>query len=116
MNKKQILVVDDDHDFAESLGQLLEGKGFKVETAHSGEEAMEKSKAQFYDMTFMDVMLPKINGVDCFGEIQKYRPETKFIIMTGYSIASVLEKAKELGAFDILKKPLNLPSLASFRA
>jgi len=108
MTKKQILVVDDDMDFAESLSQVLEGKGFNVETANSGEEAIMKSINKAYDMTFMDVKLPNKNGVDCFEEIKVFRPDSKFIIMTGYSITSLLDKAKNIGVEDILKKPLNL--------
>jgi CheY-like chemotaxis protein len=61
-----VFIVDDDKDFAETLKMVLEGRGYDVEIAHSGEEAIAKFCEQDFDIAFMDVKLPGKNGVASF--------------------------------------------------
>ena len=66
MNKLNILVVDDDQDFSESLTMVLESRGYAVEVAHTGEEAIRKFQDTNFDIAFMDVKLPGKDGVESF--------------------------------------------------
>ena len=66
-----VLIVDDDRDFSESLAMAVESKGFVVERAFSGEEAIEIFRERDFDIAFMDVKLPGKNGVESFMEIKK---------------------------------------------
>ena len=109
MKRMSILVVDDNRDFAESLGDVLELDGHKVTLAFSGEEAFSLFKEQEFDLTFMDIKLPGKNGVESFSEIRKIRPSARVIMMTGYSVPQLLEQAVENGAWEIMHKPLELP-------
>ena len=102
-----IFIVDDDRDFAESLSLVFEGKGYHVFLAHSGEEALEKIKEEKFDVIFMDIKLPGMNGVESFLEMRKMRPDTKVIMMTGYSLPQLIDEALENGAWGILKKPFD---------
>ncbi len=111
MAKLQILVVDDDRDFAESLADVLELDGHSVEIAFSGEEAIQRFATRTYDLAFFDVRLPGKNGVESFMEIRRRHPEAKAIMMTGYSVPQLLDQALANGAWDILPKPLDLERL-----
>jgi two-component system, NtrC family, response regulator HydG len=107
----RILVVDDDEDNANSLGELFEMEGHHVTVAHSGEAAIEHYVGSSFDLAFMDVMMPGLNGVESFMEIRKLRPEAKVFMMTGYSVEQLLQQAMEHGAMGVLSKPINLDKL-----
>lgn len=111
MRPLQIFIVDDNQDFAESLADILELDGHQVELAFDGETAVEKFREQSFDITFMDVKLPGMNGVESFFEIRKINPRARVIMMTGYSVEQLLNQAVEYGAVDILYKPLEMPKV-----
>ncbi|HBO42889.1 MAG TPA: hypothetical protein DD670_02925 [Planctomycetaceae bacterium] len=102
----RILIVDDDRDFAEGLADVLLPRGFEVELAFSGEEALTKFIHGDFDVTFMDVRLPGKNGVESFLEIRARKPHARVIMMTGYSVEQLLEQAVAGGAWAVLHKPL----------
>ena len=108
MNVSRVFIVDDNQDFAESLALLIEGRGYEVELAFSGEEAIAKFRQQNFDITFMDVKLPGMNGVESFLEIRKFKPSARVVMMTGYSVEQLLEQAVEHGAWGVLNKPLDI--------
>lgn len=107
----RILVVDDDTDFARALSVFLEIEGHHVEMAFSGEEAVSKFRGQDFDMTFMDVKLPGMSGVESFFEFRKIRPDTKVMMMTAYSVEQLLNEAVDAGALGILRKPFETDAL-----
>src|SRR5260370_22214654 len=82
----RVLVVDDDCDHAESLGDVIELRGHAAQLAYSGEEAIEYFRAGDFDFVLLDVKLPGINGVDTFLEMKKIRPTAQVMMMTGYSV------------------------------
>lgn len=108
MNPLRVFIVDDDRDFAESLTLLIEGRGYEVELAFSGEEAVEKFRQRDFDITFMDVRLPGMDGVESFMEIHKLKPSARVVMMTGYSVEQLLERAVEQGAWGVLNKPIDV--------
>lgn len=108
MSDIKILVVDDNQDFAETLSDVLELNGYEVDTAYSGESAIEKYNNEHYDLAFMDVRLPGKNGVESFLEIRKIKPKAKIIMMTGYSVKQLLAEALDHGALDVLYKPIEV--------
>ncbi len=111
MNSLQILVVDDDYDFAESLAEVLEDRGHAITIANSGEEAIEVFNNDKFDLIFMDVKLPGMNGVESFLAIRAAHPTARCYMMTAYSIEQLLQQAVKNGALGILAKPLILPEL-----
>jgi DNA-binding response OmpR family regulator len=111
MKRIRVLVVDDDEDFAQSLAMLLKSRGYEIELAYSGEEAIEKSYKQHFDITFMDVMLPGKSGVESFTEIRQFKPKAKVVMMTGFSLEEILDEAMEKGAWGIFNKPLNVKKM-----
>jgi len=116
MRTLQILVVDDDPDFAESLAEVLEARGHQVEWAFSGEEAVQKFVQQEFDVTLMDVAMPGMNGAEAFFEIRKLKPDARVIMMTAFSVEHLLEQAVDKGAVGVLHKPIDPDELFSLLA
>lgn len=105
----RILVVDDDQDFAETIAEILDSRGHDVQLAHSGEDALAQAAGASFDLFLMDIQLPGINGVEVFHELRKGNPNARAILMTGYSVEQLIEKAVEEGAIAVLKKPIDIP-------
>ena len=108
MNTLHILVVDDDRDFADGLADALELHGHRVERAFTGEEAIDRSREEDFDVIFMDVKLPGKDGFQCILDVRSCKPKVKVVIMTGYTAAHLMELARANGAWLTLRKPLNI--------
>lgn len=104
---KRIFVVDDDRDHAESLADILEMRGYEVEIAYSGEEAVERFQVADFDLVFMDVKLPGKNGVETFFAFRKLRPDAQVMMMTGFSLEALVRQAVEGGALGVMHKPFS---------
>jgi two-component system, NtrC family, response regulator HydG len=107
----RILVVDDDIDNAQSLGELFEIEGHRPHVVHSGEDAVEAYMAHHFDLAFMDVMMPGMNGVESFLEIKRRKANAKVFMMTGYSVEELLRQAISEGALGVLSKPMDSAAL-----
>jgi DNA-binding response OmpR family regulator len=110
----KVLIVEDDPDFAESLMIALGVRNCHVEIARTGEEAVRKFRNLCYDIAFIDIKLPGKNGVESLAEIRGFCPAAKVVMMTGFSEATVLDKARQAGAIDILRKPFRLKEMFSY--
>jgi len=108
---KRILVIDDDQDHAESIVDILSMRGYVVEAAFSGEAGVKIFRDEDFDMVFMDVKLPGMNGVETFFEFKKIRPSAKVMMMTGYSLEQLISQAIENGALGVLHKPFAITEL-----
>ncbi len=106
--------MDDDRDFAESLAMALEGRGYLVVVASSGEEALQVFQKEDFDIAFMDVRLPGINGVESFLRIRKIKPAARVVMMTGYSVEGLLKQAVKNGAMGVLHKPMDVGKVLEF--
>ncbi len=106
MKKLRVFIVEDDRDFAEGLALLLQVEGYEVTIAFSGEEALQVFKQQDFDITFMDVRLPGMNGIESFFELRRLKPGARVIMMTAYSVEQLLNETINGGALGVLSKPL----------
>ena len=113
MKPQRIFVVDDDQDFAQSLADVLDNRGHQVEMAFSGEQAVQKFREQEFDVTLMDVRMPGMSGVESFQEIRRLEPDAQVILMTGSSLAHLLQEAVDEGAVGVLNKPIDLAVTAA---
>lgn len=111
MRPLDILIVDDDRDLADAIGEALEMVGHKPTVAYSGGDAIEKYCARSFDMTFMDVKLPDINGVETFLTIREMDPSARVVMMTGYRIDQLLAQATDNGAIKVLRKPFAMEEI-----
>jgi two-component system, NtrC family, response regulator HydG len=106
----RIMIVDDDQDLAESLADLLFAHGYQVEIARNGREAVEQAQVQDFDVAFMDVRMPVMNGVDSFFAIKQMKPQARIVMMTGFK-EPILEKAIHAGAEGPLHKPFGIEQM-----
>ncbi len=108
---KKILIVDDEEDVRLFLRDFLSDRDFQVETAGSGEEALEKFPKYLPDVTLLDVMMPGIDGLECLEQIKKKYPKNTVIMITALKDEARMAKAKKLGAHDYIVKPFSLSYL-----
>jgi len=111
MQKKRILVVDDDEAILESLKGYLTLKGYAVDTAKTAKEAVRKSEARFYNLAVLDIRLPDANGTDLLTTMRKNRPEMVKIMLTGYPDQANTMASLNRGANGYLLKPVELDKL-----
>ncbi len=106
-----ILVVDDEFSTRETLKGVLEDRGYKVATAEDGLTAIEKAKKTHFDVMFIDVVMPGIDGFKTLEGVKKVDPKTKLVMMTGHDIEDFAEKAISRGAFACMSKPIDMVEL-----
>lgn len=84
MAGKSILIVDDDRGILKSFRELLEPKGYNVDTAETGREALEKCRVHPYNLAVIDVKLSDTEGTELLARVHELLPRSRKIIMTGY--------------------------------
>ena len=87
---------------------MLDSRGYVSSIANSGLEALDLIRSNDFDLTFMDVKMPGMNGVETFKAILEVKPKAKVVMMTAYSVDSLLEEAMLSGVQGVLHKPLNM--------
>lgn len=103
---KKILLVDDDKDLCDLYNTTLGAEGFEVKIANNGEEALSEIMKERPDLIILDIMMPKIHGIDTL-DIIKATPETKdikIVILSALSDQKMIQKAKEFGIVDYIVK------------
>jgi CheY-like chemotaxis protein len=107
----KVLVVDD-HDGVRALvGDLCEELGYQVNEARNGKEAVERVERGTYDMIFMDIHMPQMNGIQAIQEIRTAQPQAFVVAMTGEANTNEIAKARRYGAYDCLSKPFEVAEL-----
>jgi len=106
--KTNILVVDDQIGMLETFTDILEDRDYNVATADDGFTAIKKVREQSFDLIFMDIKMPGLNGVQTFRELKKINPKITVIMMTDYSVEDLIEEAVEEGAYAVIYKPFNM--------
>lgn len=100
-----ILVVDDEGAIRYSISKTLQRVGYQVQTAASGEEALEMIRQQPFDVVLTDIRMPGLTGVELLAEIKKEAPDAVVILLTGYASLETAIESLRLGAHDYLVKP-----------
>lgn len=113
MAKKQpsILLVDDNVNLTRSIALILNRKGFNVDTVNNGFEAIDKLKNKTFDIIFMDIKMPIMNGVETFKKIKAINPDAHVMMMTAYSVEELIDEALQEGAHGIIYKPIGIDSV-----
>jgi CheY-like chemotaxis protein len=103
-----ILVVDDEAIVRDFFKDVALSLGGHVETAEDGDVAVEKCRRQHFDIVFMDMRMPHMNGLEACKTILRSDPSTKVVMMTGYSDDQMMDEAINSGAIAKLSKPFEL--------
>ena len=107
MEKKSILIVDDDRTILKSLREILESEGYSVETVQTSQEAIEKTKTQFYNLALLDIKLPDMEGTKLLKAMHETSPKMVKIMVTGYPALQNAVESLNMGADAYLMKPVH---------
>ena len=105
-SQNTILIVDDEDHLRRSLSLILQKEDYRVETTANAEEALDLLKRQEYDLLFLDLNLPGMNGIDLLLEVHRQFPHLPVLILTAHAALESAIQAVRLGARDYLIKPV----------
>ena len=108
MKKKRLLIVDDDPQILNMLGDILEDAGYSLSFSANGEEALKKLEEEEFQLVISDVRMPGIDGFELLKAIKERFNSIKVILMTGYTDDYDISDALILGADDYITKPFNI--------
>ena len=111
MEKKKLLVVDDDTEVREFMKSFFEERGFDVRMAADGKEAVEEAEKMRPHLILLDVQMPVMDGTKALSLIKQTQPHVKVIMITGLDTQEKIEGAMRLGADHYITKPLRLDYL-----
>lgn len=103
----KILIIDDEKGVREEFSSVLREKDHEVDTAFNALEGIEKARAQSYDLIFLDVLMPKMEGREALEKLKQIC-KSPVVVMSGYLPAHKEGEILKTGAFACLKKPLDL--------
>ncbi len=105
-----MLIVDDDPSINKTLKKIFEKKGYNISLVNSGEEAIVKCTKKSFDIIFIDIKLPMINGLETYLELKKIQKDIIAIVITAYreEVSDLVEMALKNSAYTCLYKPLDM--------
>ena len=107
----RILVADDDDTTRELFAEVLEGEGYEVKRASSGQDALAAIRSQVPDLLIVDVKMPGLTGLEVTRTARSEHPEMPVIVITAFGSFETAVEAIHEGAFDFISKPMNLEAL-----
>lgn len=110
-SKIRVLLVDDEEEFVKTLSERLQMRDVDSVTAFDGEQAMEHVSEDEPDVIVLDLKMPGIHGLEVLRWVKEFHPTVQVIVLTGHGTENDEEKAKELGAFEYMKKPVETDNL-----
>ena len=111
--KGSIIVVDDEQAVRDVVARTLQGEGYDVVTASSGKEALQKVTHKNFDLMFLDIRMPGINGMNVLSRMKTEHPATTVVMLTAVSSMSAMMEANRNEAFLYLTKPCELTEIVS---
>jgi two-component system OmpR family response regulator len=111
---KRILVIDDDEAIRKVMLLALESSPYQVDTARSGAAGVELARAVPYDLVYLDLKMPDMNGIETLRQLRALTPELRIYFMTAF-FGDYVDELRALQAdgehFELVKKPLNMQEI-----
>ena len=104
---RRIMIVDDEPDICDCLEQFFRSRGFAVQSAFSGEEAVERLNEGEVDCIILDVLLPGLTGLEVLKHAKALHPQVRVIVVTAVDDEGVQETARRYGADAVISKPFD---------
>lgn len=104
----EILIVDDEKVIRDTLRDILEYEGYKIEEAEDGISAIDKIKKKKYDVILCDIKMPKMDGLEVLEAANSINPDVPVIMVSGHATVDIAVEATQKGAFAFITKPPDL--------
>ena len=109
MNQQiNILIVDDEKAVADILKDCISNEKRSIDVCFDGLKAIDHIQNNFYDLIIVDLVMPKVGGIDVLKYAKKANPDVQVIIITGYASLETAIMAIKEGAYDYIRKPCKL--------
>src|SRR5437870_5450549 len=108
MAGEHILIVDDEPAIRSTLRDVLEDEGYRVSAVGGGADALRFFADELPELTFLDIWMDRMDGLETLAEIKRVRPEAVVVMISGHGTIETAVKATRLGAWDFVEKPLSL--------
>lgn len=106
-----ILIIDDERAIRNTLSEILQHEGYKIDVAENGEEGFEKFKKNSYDVVLCDIKMPKMDGIEFLEKSREVNPDVPLIMISGHGNIETAVEAVKKGAYDYISKPPDLNRL-----
>ncbi len=110
-NKVKILVVDDEKIVRDFFKRLISLLGLEIFEADNGYRAIEMAKTGKFDLFFIDVRMPGMDGLETFRKIREIDPQAAVVMITGYAVEKILQQAQDEGVYGIIRKPFDISQI-----
>jgi DNA-binding NtrC family response regulator len=107
----KVLLVDDEKEFVDLLGERMSARGMEVSSTTSAADALKIAEEQTFDAIVLDLMMPEMDGLEVLKNLKAKRPELQVILLTGHGTIEKGVEAMRLGAMDFVEKPADLDTL-----
>lgn len=114
MDMLNILVIDDDRDFAETLAELLALDGHRTVPVFNGRTGLAYLKKDVFDLAFVDIMMPGKGGLDVLWACHNLPVRTNIVLMTGHNAALYVDQGRIFNASGVLQKPIDPAQLTQY--
>ena len=108
---RSLMIVDDDWAFRITLQEIFLQEGWDVISAEDGPQAIRIASESPISLIFMDIHLAGMDGLDTYAAIKEVLPNCVVVMMTGYTVESMVQKAMSQGAMTVLQKPVRIEQL-----
>ena len=105
--RSSVLIVDDEGTVRDVLKEIVDEMGYSSVSVASSKDALEVLHRERFDLIFLDLRMPAMNGAELFREIRTISPDVDVVITTGYPDSDLMVKALTYGPFGVLNKPFN---------
>lgn len=107
----QVLIVDDEEEFANTLAERMRNRDIVANVVGSGEDAIASVSKTTYDAIILDLIMPGLDGIETLKKILSINPDLQVILLTGRGTVSKSVEALKIGAFEFLEKPVKFDDL-----
>jgi DNA-binding NtrC family response regulator len=115
-SETSILVVDDETGNRDTLADILTEMGYRVETAATGRQALDKVRDRYFHAAILDIRLPDMLGTDVLAQLKQLHPDTACLMITGYASLQSCVHSLDAGAVAYIIKPLRIERITTVLA
>ena len=111
MDGMRVLLVDDETEFTDAIGERMRMRGLDVDTAATGEEGLDKAARTHYDAVVLDLAMPGIDGMETLRRLMEMQSDSQVIMLTAHGTIEKGVEAVKQGAADFMEKPVDFDKL-----